>query len=132
MCQVEVFEYLEKEKLVGLQLLSNRYYSQFAQRLVGLVTIFRPKGVSLQISASSLRLLEVSAKGYAWRDFPVSELGEDPRTRRQFFEGKSQLSQTLSKIVQANSSQVYIIGGYSASLMGREYDVARSCIRADL
>ena len=78
MCQVEVFEYCEKEKLVHLQSLSNRYYSQFAQRLVGPVTIFRQKGVALRENAPHLRLLEVSAKGYAWRDFPVSELAEDP------------------------------------------------------
>ena len=134
MSLIEVFQFLGLKQIVDLQLLNKRFYGEFAYALIRSVIIFRPRGISLQNNASSLRLLEVSAKGYAWKDFPVGELGEDPRTRRQFFKGKAQLDQTLSRIVQANSSQVYIIGGYSGypSLIGRDYDVERSCLKADL
>ena len=62
----------------------------------------------------------------------VREKGEDEEGRRLFFEGKWQDDMTESKIVQVNRSQVYIIGGIYPSLMGRVYDVARSCLRVDL
>jgi hypothetical protein len=134
MSLIEVFQFLGLKQLVDLQLLNKRFYGEFAYALIRSVIIFRPRGISLQNNASSLRLLEVSAKGFAWRDFPVSEVGEDPQTRSQFFKGKTPQLQTDSKIVQANCSHVYIIGGsnYYAPLLSRTYDAERSMLRADL
>ena len=78
------------------------------------------------MDSSNLRLLE----GCAWRDLPVCEQGGNPRTRGTFFAGPVCLTQ--SRIVQANRTHVYIIGGYGPSLRSCEYDVARSCLRVHL
>ena len=72
LCLIEVFYFLGEEKQIGLQKLNKRYYSTY---LVKSICLFRPRGISLKVNSPNMRLLEVSAGGYAWKDFLVREQG---------------------------------------------------------
>ena len=49
---------------------------------------------------------------------------------------KTKYFNSLSNLVQVNATQIYVIGGHAnkqwATLLDRDYDVPRSCIRIDL
>merc|ERR1740139_844294 len=73
-CLIETFRFCEQEQSVRLQPLFKRFYKVFAHVLIAPACIFHPRGISLQVNSPSIRLLEfTAAKGYVWRDFPVSE-----------------------------------------------------------
>ena len=132
LCLIEVFYFFGPEKQIRLQKLNKRYYNQHVYGLVKSICLFRPRGISLMDNSPNMRLLEVSAGGYAWKDFPVREQGESDQTRQAWFNGKSQVGLTSSVIVQVGKTKVYLIGGLHPSLLSREYNVKHSCLRVDL
>jgi len=64
----------------------------------------------------------------------VTERGEKQKKRRTYFRGKQQQMSTISKITQTNNTDVFITGGSAemASLLAREYEIAKSCLKVNL
>ena len=94
-----------------------------------------PSGFSLMVNSPNIRKLEISEKGYVWKDFFVKEQGELEQQRRLFFLGKRKnYHLTRSKIIRTNCDDKYIMGGINnyPSILFAEYDVPRSCLRLNL
>jgi hypothetical protein len=69
-----------------------------------------------------------------WEVLFVKQVGENEKSRSDYFEGKDRTSLTTSRIVQTEDNAVCVIGGFNAypTLVAHDYEVARSCISIDL
>jgi len=62
-----------------------------------------------------------------------SEEGEDLERRRGIFDDEYDQDQTSSKIVQINNSESYLIGGFATkTLLSRDYEVLKTCLRFNI
>ena len=129
MSLIVIFEYQGEKVLVSWQTLNKRYYEQFAHALVSPLRIAHKLGIILQANQPSIKIL----KGTEWKDIPVKEIGDTDTYRTMYFEGLD-LCSTSSVITQVSSGEIYIIGGNQdyPSLVAREYEVNRSCIRVNI
>ena len=82
----------------------------------------RPKATDMKI---------FDGQKFEWRSLPILEEGEPEKLN--FYHGSS-AGQSDSRIVQVNRYHLFVLGGSQGypSLLTRDYDVPRSCIRVDL
>lgn len=101
----------------------------FAAILVKPVTINARRGLILYAHQSNLKIYSQSA----WEDLQIKELGINDQKRIDYFADKV-CRPTCSKLIQVNNVDVMVIGGtkYKPSLLTRDYDVMRSCLKLNL
>ena len=120
-----VLEYLEEESLWELQAMNKRLYNYFVPYLIRKVRMSINRGYFILSHSNHLQIL----RNQAWTTLPIHEKGGD----ESYYNDESP-SLTESRILQINHSQILAIGGAndSPSLLPRNYNVARSCLKIDI
>ena len=124
-----VVGFFSRKTLLRWTLARKRFYFEFAPAILCRpICIFERKGFLLRDNSPSI--YERSSSTGNWSRFHslfIKQVGEDEKSRRDYFEGKDQKYATSSRIVQTEDNTVCVIGGFKPTLIAHDYDVARSC-----
>jgi len=91
-----------------------RFYLHFAPAILCRpICIFERKGFKLFDNSPSIDVCSSSTGNWSrWDSLFIKQVGEDEKSRRDYFEGKDQKYTTNSKIVQTEDNTVCVIGGF--------------------
>ena len=126
-----VVGFVGHKTLLRWMLARKRFYFHFAPAILCRpISIFERKGFKLKNNSPSIFVCSSSRGNWSrWDSLFIKQVGEDEKSRRDYFEGKDQKYVTSSKVVQTEDNTVCVIGGNNddPTLIAHDYDVARSC-----
>ena len=115
-----------------MQGLNKNYYNRFVHMLVDSVTLYRIMACCLLVHHSKIKV--ISDQELVWSNSQITVKGDDrsEQEKEDYYQNQARRGYlSCSKYQQIDGSQIYVVGGgkYYPSLLEKDYDVGKSCIK---